>query len=54
MNLNIKKIASTNQQIWRSIYRVIHDDYFKAVKTFPDKFLNQCKNDPNKPQNITN
>ena len=54
MDLEIEKIASTSQQIWRSIYRVIHDDYFKAVKKIPELFLNQCKNDPNKPQNIPN
>ena len=54
MNVDIENIASTNQQIWRSIYEVIHDYYFKVVKLFPSKFLNQCKNDPNKPQNIPN
>ena len=35
MNLEIEKICSTSQQIWRSIYEVIHDDYFKAVKLSP-------------------
>ena len=39
MNLDIENIDSTNQQIWRSIYEVIHDDYFKAVKLFPTQFL---------------
>ena len=38
MNLNIGNIASTNQQILRSIYEVIHDDYLKAVKFFPTQF----------------
>ena len=45
MNLDIENIDKTNQQIWRSIYEVIHDDYFKAVKFFPTEFLNQCKKD---------
>ena len=43
MNLDIENIASKSQQIWRSIYEVIHDDYFKAVKLFPTQFLNHCK-----------
>ena len=43
MNLGIENIASTNQQIWRSIYEVIHDDYFKVVKLFPRELLDQCK-----------
>ena len=38
MNLDIENIASTNQQIWRSIYEVIHDDDFKVVKLFPTTF----------------
>ena len=38
MNLDIENISSTNQQIWGSIYEVIHDDYFKVVKLFPRKF----------------
>ena len=38
MNLDTEKITSTSQQIWRSIYEVIHDDYFKAVKLFPTQF----------------
>ena len=44
MNLDIENIASTNQQIWRSTYEVIHDDYFKVVKLFPREVLDQCKN----------
>ena len=39
LNLEIEKNSSTNQQIWRSIDEVIHDDYFKAVKLFPLAFL---------------
>ena len=41
---SIGYIASTNQQIWRSIYEVIYDSYFKVVKLFPREFLDQCKN----------
>ena len=43
MNLDIEKISSTSQKIWRSIYEVIFDDYFKAVKLFPTKVLDHCK-----------
>ena len=52
MNLDIENIASTSQQIWTSIYEVIHDSYFKAVKLFPTQFLDHCKNKDNEPQNI--
>ena len=38
MDLDIEHIASTNQQIWISIYEVIHDYYFKVVKFFPSGF----------------
>ena len=44
MNLDIEKIASTSQQIWGSIYEVIHDDYFKAIILFPTNVLDHCKN----------
>ena len=37
-----------------SIYEVIHDNYFKVVKFFPTKFLEQCKKNQNEPQNIPN
>ena len=43
MNLDIENIASTSQNNWRSIYEVIHDDYFKAVKIFPTQFIEYCK-----------
>ena len=43
MNLEIENIASTSQQSWRSVYEVIHDDYYKAVKLFPTQFLNHRK-----------
>ena len=52
MNSYIENIASTSQKIWRSIYEVIHDDYFKAVNFFPTEFLDHCKK--NEPQNIPN
>ena len=51
MNLDIEKIASTNQPFWISIYEVIDDSYFGVVNCF--QFLkSQCKNNPNEPQNI--
>ena len=43
MDLDIENIASTSQNIWRSIYKAMHDGYFKVVKFFPTEFLNQCK-----------
>ena len=43
MNLDLENIASTSQKTWGSIYEVIHGDYFKAVKLFPTKILNQYK-----------
>ena len=42
MNLDIENIASTTQQILRSIYEVVHDDYFKAVTLFSTQFLERC------------
>ena len=53
MNLHIENIASTSQQIWRSIYEVMHDDYFKAVYSFQRNFQTNVKNQ-NEPQNIPN
>ena len=52
MNVDIENIASIKQPFWRSIYEVIDDSYFEVVKLFPTTFLNQCKNNPNEPQNI--
>ena len=43
MNLDIENIASTSQNICRSIYEVTNDDYFEAVELFPTEFLNLCK-----------
>ena len=43
MNLDIENIARKRQKKWRSIYEVIHDDDFKAVKLFPTQFLDYCK-----------
>ena len=43
MNLDIENIASTSQQICGSIYEVVYDDYFKAVKLSPTQFLDHCK-----------
>ena len=44
MNLDIENVASTSQQTCRSIYKVINDDFFKAVKLFTAQFLDHCKN----------
>ena len=40
--------------MWGSIYEVIHDDDFKAVKLLPTQFLDHCKKNQNEPQNIPN
>ena len=53
-NLCIEIISSTSKQIWRSIFEVIYDTYFKVVKLFPTEFLDQCFKNPNEPQNIPN
>ena len=52
MSLDIENIASKKQPFWRSIYEVTDDSYFEVVKLFPRIFQNQCKNNPNEPQNI--
>ena len=39
---------------WRPIYEVIENQYFEATKLFPKKVLDQCRNNPNNPQNIPN
>ena len=49
MNLDIEKITRKDQQVWRSIYEVIDDSYFKVVKLSPTTFLNQCKKNPIEP-----
>ena len=51
INLDIENIASTGQNIWRSIYEVIDDSYFLAVKLFPTQFLDHSEK-VNEPQNI--
>ena len=43
MNVYLENISSTSQQIWISIYEVIHDSYFKAVRLLPTKVLDHCK-----------
>ena len=43
INLGIENIAISSQQIWRSIYELIDDSYFKSVKLFPTQFLDHCK-----------
>ena len=53
MNLAIENISSTSQQLQRSLYEVIHDDYFKSVRLFPTEFKTNVKNQ-NEPQNIPN
>ena len=52
INVDIENIASKKQPFWRTIYEVIDYSYFEIVKLCPTTFLNQCKNNPNEPQNI--
>ena len=34
------------------IYEFIDNSFFAATKPFPTEFLDQCKNNPNEPQNL--
>ena len=54
MNVDIENIASKKQLFWTPIYEVIENSSFEETKLFPTTFLNQCKNNPNEPQNIPN
>ena len=54
VNLDIEKISSTSKKNCISIYEVIYAYYFKVVKLFPSKLLNQCKINQNDPQNTPN
>ena len=51
INVDVENIANNNKN-WRPIYEVIDDSFFAATKIFPTEFLDQCKNNPNEPQNI--
>ena len=52
MNIDVENIANKNKKNWRPIFEVIDNLFFAATKPFPTEFLDQCKNYPNKPQNI--
>ena len=54
MKLDIENISSKKQSFWRPIYEVIENSYFEETKLFPTKIFNQCRNNPNEPQNIPN
>ena len=54
MNVDVENIASKKQKNWRTIYEVIDNSYFSATELFPTKVLDQCRNNPNEPQNIRN
>ena len=54
MNVDIENVFSKKQPLWRPIYEVIDNSYFTATKLFPTKILDQCRNNPNEPQNIPN
>ena len=48
------KILPVKKPFWRPIYEVIENSYIEATKLFPTTFLNQFRNTPNEPQNISN
>ena len=50
MNADVGNIP--NKKIWIPIYKVIDNLFFAAKKLFPTGFLDQCKNNPNKTQNL--
>ena len=52
INGDIENITSKKEQFWKSIYEVIDYSYFGVVNFFPKLFLNQCKYNPNEPQNV--
>ena len=54
MNVDIENISSKKQPFWIPIDEVIENSYFEATKVFPTKQLDQCRNNPNEPQNIPN
>ena len=51
-NVDIENISSKKQPFWRSIYEVIENSYFEETTLFRTNNLNQCRNNPNEPQNI--
>ena len=54
MNVDIENISSKKQQFWRPIYEVIENLYFEETKIFPTTVVNQCRENPNEAQNISN
>ena len=52
MNVDVENISSLKKK-WIPIYEVIDNSYFSASKIFPTEFLDQCRNNPNKPKDIT-
>ena len=50
----MKKLPVKKNNFWRSIYEVIENSYFEENRLFTKIVFNQCINNPNEPQNITN
>ena len=44
--------TKVNTKKWGPIYEVIYEAYIKISKTFPDDFINECKNNSNKALDI--
>ena len=54
MNVYIETSPVKTNKFWRPIYEVTENSYFEEKRLFPTKVLEQCKNNPNEPQNIPN
>ena len=58
MNIDIENINTFENRIkvyttqWRTIYKVIEQDYLKESDTFPDDFIKKCKDNANYAINI--
>ena len=59
MEIDIYRINSfgkrkkVNTIKFRTIHKVIEEDYFKESQNFPDNFMKQCINNENEAQFIT-
>ena len=52
MNLDVENIANKKQNKLDTNIRSYWSFVFLATNIFPTEFLDQCKNNPNSPQNI--
>ena len=52
MNVYVENISKNSNKTWRPIYKFIDNSFFAATKLFTTKFLYQCENNPNEPQDL--